>query len=75
MEYEPLNSSKKILENFKSVLVSEKNIDIDAICLYDVLNLLKQKKSEYKKLQENYQNYFENISSWKIAQNRWCHEV
>ena len=21
------------------------------------------------------QNYFENIFSWKVAQNRWCHEV
>ncbi len=59
--YKPIASRTEILEELKRVLLAPKNKDADCISLYDVLVLLKKLKSEYRCLEERYENNFNYI--------------
>ena len=59
--YKPIASRTEILEELKRVLLAPKNKYADCISLYDVLVLLKKLKSEYRCLEERYENNFNYI--------------
>ena len=59
--YKPITSRTEILEELKRVLHASKNKDADCISLYDVLVLLKKLRSEYRCLEEGYENNFNYI--------------
>lgn len=65
--YTNRDSSTKILDEVKKVLVTEKNNSYDCISLYDVANLLKMINNNYKKTKNCYKEYFNKIIKEKFG--------
>ena len=58
--YNPISSSKEILEELKFILESERNKDENSIAIYDVINLVRSKRSE---CQSSDRNLYHRISA------------
>lgn len=60
-KYKPLTSSSEILEEVKSILLTEKNNSSDCVSLYDVAQLLKELRNNYEMMEERYKAQFKSI--------------
>ena len=60
-KYKPITSSSEILEETKSILLTEKNNSSDCISLFDIAQLLKKMQHDYDMIKERYKSQFKSI--------------
>ena len=60
-KYKTITSRSEILEETKSILLTEKNNSSDCISLFDIAQLLKKMKHDYDMIKERYNSQFERI--------------
>ena len=60
-KYKPITSRSELLEETKSILLTEKNNSSDCISLFDIAQLLKKMQHDYDMIEERYQSQFESI--------------
>ena len=69
ISYKPIKSTKDVLEEVKSVLLSSKIKDADCISLYEVLVLLKKLYREYNAIGKTYKSRFDFIVKRKFNES------
>lgn len=60
-KYKPITSRSEILEETKSILLTEKNNSSDCISLFDIAQLLKKMRHDYDMIEERYKSQFKSI--------------
>lgn len=60
-KYKTITSRSEILEETKSILLTEKNNSSDCISLFDIAQLLKKMNHDYDMIKERYNSQFERI--------------
>lgn len=65
-KYKPISSSSQILEEVKSILTSEKNLESDCISLYDIAVLMSKTNHKYDNTVKKYEEDIEYLTNEKI---------
>ena len=61
VKYKPITTNAEILEEIKSILLTEKNNSSDCISLFDIAQVLKKMRHDYNMIEKRYSSQFKSI--------------